>query len=733
MTDRPPVDPHQVWHDEPARPRPADRQVAGPRKRKSKGGSASARPRRRWLSVAGYGALAFACLGAAALAFLLIAAPVDIVRDRIIEQVKARTGRDLVVAGPTSLSFFPRLAVSLSDVSLSAPEGMEAAPTLVVPALDVEVRFWSLLMRQVALDRVTLNRPTVELSVDAQGRRSWESDGARSRSPRPALSVPGTDARQPPGEPSRADESRAAAAFSRLGLASIRITDATVHYRDQKSGSHTEIKSLDLTLTANDIAGPLEISGGMAWRGARITLAGTASPLRALLADQPAQLALKVSGAPFEAAYEGTLALGAGVSLDGMLNLKAPSAQALADWLGKSLPKGADSDALTLSAQIKTERGRTTLTTLDAGLGANTMAGSLTLETGQGRSRISGNLQVSELDFGRLLLRPGRSAAAAPDAPPSAAPPPVPVKQADSKSWSDDPINLPVLGLLDAKLAVTAGRIIYKDVRTGRGRLSVALEGGLATVTLEDIELYTGRARGILTLDGTGEVLVTGANLKLDGVAIRPLLTDTLRFPWLEGRGSITLALAGQGLSERQIVETLNGKIEVTTANGAITGIDAGKIVRSLQQGRVPNLNPTPDDKTPFRELAGSFTVVNGVAKNQDLRLVSTHLQLNGEGTLDLGPRQIDYTVRAKVGSGAPEPGAVVNVGSLEVPVGIVGPWERPTFTIKGQEQLTGALKQIGKNLKSQDVKDAIKGLLRGDGEKRVRPRDVLEKLLKKE
>ena len=62
-----------------------------------------------------------------------------------------------------------------------------------------------------------------------------------------------------------------------------------------------------------------------------------------------------------------------------------------------------------------------------------------------------------------------------------------------------------------------------------------------------------------------------------------------------------------------------------------------------------------------------------------------------------------------------------------------MGPWERPNFGIKGQEELSGTLKQIGKNLKSQDVRDALKGLLQGDGEKRVKPRELLDKLLKKD
>ena len=51
-----------------------------------------------------------------------------------------------------------------------------------------------------------------------------------------------------------------------------------------------------------------------------------------------------------------------------------------------------------------------------------------------------------------------------------------------------------------------------------------------------------------------------------------------------------------------------------------------------------------------------------------------------------------------------------------------------------GQEQILEAVKEIGKNLKSDEVKEALKGLLGGgDGEKKVKPRDILEKLFKKQ
>ena len=142
-----------------------------------------------------------------------------------------------------------------------------------------------------------------------------------------------------------------------------------------------------------------------------------------------------------------------------------------------------------------------------------------------------------------------------------------------------------------------------------------------------------------------------------------------------------------------------------------------------------------PGEKTPFSELAGTFTIANGVADNQDLRLVSTNLRVTGAGSFNLPARSLDYTVRPKIANlNATTERAVINLSNVEIPVRIEGPWEKPNISVAGQEQILEAMKQIGKSLKSQEVEDAIKGLLGGgDGQQKVKPRDILEKLFKKQ
>src|SRR5262245_25978574 len=140
------------------------------------------RPRQgtRALRVAAYAGLGLGCVLIGAITFLIVAAPVELARDRLIEQVKAHTGRDLVVSGPTSLVVFPRLALSLADVALAAPPGMGGEPTLAVKTLEAEVSLAALLTGQAGLGRLILVRPKIELRVDAQGRRSWDFAGLGS-------------------------------------------------------------------------------------------------------------------------------------------------------------------------------------------------------------------------------------------------------------------------------------------------------------------------------------------------------------------------------------------------------------------------------------------------------------------------------------------------------------------------------------------------------------------------
>lgn len=734
MTDQRTPDPGELWQQEASEAARAPRPRPKPARARQGAPQRGRRKRASWRSVAGYGALALLCLCLGAVAFLVVAAPLHLIRDRVVEHLRERAGRELVVAGGTSVSLFPKVTVALGDVSLAAPQDMPGEPTLSVGALEVEVGYWSLLTGRPKAQRVVLHRPVIELAIDGEGRRSW--DFAVSKQPR-------AGADEAPQAKEDAGSGPVAGKIPRVpDIGEVRIIDGTVRYRNARSGARYELTGLALNASGDGASGRLRIEGSAAWRGERVAFSGRASPGSALAVGRPAQLALTLRAAALEASYEGSLVVAGGTQVEGKVSLKSPSLRALRAWLSKASPGEGEADPVTATALVTAREGHVAVSSLDLTVASSSARGIFDVEVRDGRPHVSGKLMVTDLDMGSLLVRPVKAARGeTPPARSQAVPPPasIPPEVAPRKGrgWRDDPIDLALLRLADADIALSVGRLAYKDLAAGPGRLSLAMKGGVTNINLETIELYGGRGKGVVMLDATGEVPVVSANLALVSVSMPGLLGDALSLEWLDGRGNVTLALAGQGQTERQIVEGLNGNLDLAVADGAMVGADVGKIIGRLQQGRFTNLTPAPGDRTPFSELSARFEIVNGTATSRDMRLVSTHVKLDGEGTFALGERQMNCELRAKISGAKRGDGAALNVGSLELPITISGPWERPTYGVKGQEQILDTVKQIGKRFKSKDVDETIRGLIGGDKEERAKAREkgreLLEKFLKKD
>src|SRR5262245_15598379 len=704
------------------------------------------RRRRRWPALAGYVLLAFACVLVTALTFLVIAAPVDFVREQLVQQVKAHSGRDLVIAGPTSISLFPQVSVHLGEVSLSEPPGMGGGVLLSAETFAIDVPLMALLSRQFAVKRLLLVRPTIALRVDAEGRRNWAFAAPTSAAAATAAGDAGAP-RAPAAEPSAhaTREAGVRSAIDRLRLENVEIRDGTLRYHDERRGAPKEVKAIDLKLSLADPDGPLLSKGSLAWNGEKVTFDGKISPARALFLGERGRIALTLSSPLFETSYDGTLALSQDASLDGKARLKAASLKALVQWLDRHAAAG-DAGAVGWAAGLGLGRGRWRLQGAAGNRGRSPLPGSLELETERPRPSLSGALRASELDLGRLLLR-GPVGAADANASAEAAPAPTgapaatatPSKRRAGRGvWSEAPIDFAILRLADADLTLVVDRLRYRELETGQSELGLSLKDSVAALTLKDSLLYGGRGRGVLTFDGSGAEPATSADLVLDNVSYRPLLKDALGLEWLTGRGKMTLSLAGKGESERKIIETLKGKAELAIGNGEFSGIDIAKILRAIEQAHCHRLEVAPQDKTPFSELAGTFLINNGVAETQDLRLVGPYMRVSGSGSSNLIERSADFSVRLKFAETAPSEGAVIKVSNLEIPMHVAGPWERLVFKpdLKGiatSEQANEAIRQIGKNLNSPEVREAVKGLLSGDPQQRPKAKELLEKLLKKQ
>lgn len=699
-------------------------------------------------------------LAGGGVAFLLYAMPTDFIRDQMVAQVKAKTGRDLKIAGPTSFTIYPSIGLSMKDVSLSAPPGMASKPLVTMASLDASVRLMPLLKREIELERLILRQPMFNLEVDKQGKKSWDFAGLEAAAlvRLAQAGAPASDA--PGGLPSDVPPQSAAPAaaapqmsperlkgLEQIRLGDVRIENGALRYADARSGSSQEAKAINMRLGMTAISQPLDAEGDLVWKGQKIDFDSKVTSVKLILEDRPAKVALNLKSAPLAATFDGSVSMKDALDAEGALTATSPSARALAKWLGSAVPASRGFGPLEIKGQIRATGKSVTFSNADVGLDGAKATGQVSVETAGERPYVKANLKLSVLDLNTYLG--GGAAAAAEPAPAKAQPakaaggadgagksgatsiddlleadkPGPKVKgYAKRAGWSNEAIDLDGLGAIDADAKLVVGKLLYDEIKIGQSQLQVALKNRVLKTTFDEIQLYKGKGRGFLTVDGTQPKTASiGANLMVEGVEALPFLKDAADLDWLSGTGKVTLAVAGQGASQKKIIETLNGKSEVVFANGAIVGINVPGMVRSISQGKLGGLKSSPSEKTDFSEMSATFNIANGIAQNQDLKLVSPLLRVTGAGNVSLPARQVDYTIKPKLVADLQGQGGNDKLAGLEIPVRVKGPWEKLDYTpelggiLKDPNKALDAVKEIGKQFKGKDAGEIVKGLLGGN------------------
>ena len=775
--DRPEDRPRTLGHAaqrqqvRPMPPRPAYAPNLPPVGRTSRSES---EPRRgRWFGRIAIGLGALVLISSATVATLLYSPPIGLIRDQIIAQVKAKTGRDLIIAGPTALTFSSGLALSMRDLTLSGPPGMTADALATIGELTANVKLWPLLWGQISVDSLIVRQPVFTLRVDGKGKRNWDF---AELTPAPLLqyaqAAPAKDAHLPdavkdfvnnasdPDNPSPQVKAKLAR-LEDLTLGDVRIEDGTVRYRDDRSGSSTVVTQLETKIALATLASPLDAAGKLTYLGQPLAFTVKLASPKAIIEDRPAKLALMVSGAPVEFKYNGTLTARSTIDVDGNVTAKAASLRTLTAWLGHALPASDGYGPISYTGTLKAAASALSLNVETATLDGATASGTVSIDTATTRPRVNANLKISELDLNRYTLAAGKTLPTTqqPVTPPQAAtgaksiedlinggttaPSSGPQVKGYTKraGWSQDRIELAGLGVidLDAKLAI--GKLLYRELKIGSSLVTIALKNKVLKANFDDVQLYDGRGRGFISIDANAQPPVAGGNMSVDGVAAAAILKDLAGFERLSGSARMTVALGAQGNSEADLVATANGKADLAFTNGAIVGYNIPAVVRGLMQGKLNGFDQPTNDKTDFSDLTASFTIANGVATNQDMKLTGAVLQATGSGQIQLPAQTLDYTVNPKV-SLPGQSGLSSALAGIDVPLRISGPWAKPqvgmsSVGIANAPKTLEAVKEIGRQLKNnekvKEIGSALKGLLK-DNPDGTKPdaKSIIDKLLKK-
>jgi AsmA protein len=617
-------------------------------------------------------------IGLAVVIVLVIAAaiavpffiPLDTYKGKIVALVKSETGRDLKIAGPVHFSLFPSVALEANDVSLSNPAGAASPNMVQLKTLDVDLKLIPLLHGGLEISQFKLVQPVIALEIDKQGKPSWAFTPAAPAGPAPPAAQQAA-----PSTPATSDSG---ASFSAISLGDVSIVDGQASYLDQRTGEKKQLTGINMKLSLPSLDQPFAAKGEAVWDGEKATLTLQIDKPGTVQRGGSSPVAMTFAANPINFAFKGDTTGVALSKLTGGIDLSIPSVRGLAKWAGVAFdPPGTGFGPMTLSGKIDKQGEKIAFSNAVITFDAIKATGALSVDTGGAKPVLAGRLDVDKLDANPYLPsenKSGSSAAASSSSSSSSAPAtgsgaggaaPA-ASSAKSSGWSDAPIDMSPLKLANADFDLSANSILYRKIQIGKSALALHLKDGRFEADLSQIALYQGKGQGKLTADGSGATPAIAMNFDLSGVAIQPLAKDAADFDKLSGTGSVVMDVTGHGKSQREIISSLGGKGSLNLANGKIEGVNLIAFVKNTASALTGAIGGS--NATDFGALTGTYTISNGILKNNDLKLTSPEVPMTGAGTVDLPQRQVNYRLTPNV------------AGVLAVPVDVSGPWDNLSY-----------------------------------------------------
>ena len=388
-------------------------------------------------------------------------------------------------------------------------------------------------------------------------------------------------------------------------------------------------------------------------------------------------LSAEVAGAALQVAGKLNTPLAApSYSVD--VNLDHPSAETLVETLAGGGLDGATLGALRLAATVSGNQTATDIADIDAEVGDSRVSGGVFLRLDQEPPAISADLRASVLDLAWL----GGGLAAAGEAEDSgdAVTAPEDVMPGPGR-WSDEAFDFAVLDRLSGTLALDADTLRLGAYRIEQATLDLAAADGTLTVRSLRGRLFDGSLEADGSLTGGSEPSGRAA-FRLGDADIGAALLEAAGVDAISGKATIEGDIALRGRTAREMIGNLTGRVDITSREGAIDGVDLPAI--SNQIGALAELDTLVDipsfldqaeqslssGRTALLSLDGAIVVQDGQARIESFRIVADGATGDIAGTADLPAWQVDLAAAFRL---------VAHPEAPPVGVRLEGPIEKPS------------------------------------------------------
>ncbi|MDP1637130.1 MAG: AsmA family protein [Candidatus Nitrotoga sp.] len=536
-------------------------------------------------------------------------------RGPIERMATEKTGRQLVINGDLSAHLaWPHPSFRAERITFANPPWAKEKQMVAVDGVEFTIDLPALLMKNVVLPEVRLERPVVFLEQTADGRKNWLLDRDQK------------------------DED------SRIHIDHILLDNGRFSYDDpvKKISIQSEISTQGQKDGLAKASIVFNAKGQ--YQGLPLAVHGTGGPVLALRDEaMPYPLKIDATIGHTAAQADGTITGLTKISaIDLNLVLRGDSLADLFPLIGIVLP---ETPAYSTKGRLMHSARKWRYENFGGKTGKSDIAGTLQVDTGGKRPFMQGELVSTILDLADLGPLIGAKQGSLAEAAKQPAPSPGQTAiSAKARVLPDEPFNTDRWSTMDADVKLRA-KSIHRAKALPIEDLVVHLKLQDSVLTLNPLNfgLAGGDLVAVVSLDGQKDPIRAQAK-----VQAKKLLLGKL-FPTVDLSGSSigqingAFDLTGEGNSVAHMLATSNGKLGLVIAGGEISnemveiiGLDLWEWLRFKVKG---------DEPTQIRCGVADFSVKNGVMATNALVLDTMDTNIRGTGTIDFGKETLDLTL----------------------------------------------------------------------------------------
>lgn len=537
-------------------------------------------------------------------------------KDDIVQAVESRIGRKISIEGKMYMgySLVPTVVIehaSLGNVSWGTRKAM-----LKVRRFEAGLDLLPLLDGEIRINHFVLLQPELYLETNRRGRGNWILTPSAPATVRP-------------------EEKNSAVPLPSFDVNRILLEDATVSYRDGRTGIVRTLQIPRLNLAAKGSDAPGKLKMGAEYKKISVRLKGTIGPLNTLLQNRPYNVKLRGQVDGVDIALAGRLqhpleAKGITASLRlGMYSLSS-----LSDLIHMPLPHVGPVTVTASLTDVPDQRGVYQLQPFGLRLDRNDINGTVRLDLNGSRPVVKGFLASRRLD-----LRPFQT-------------------RHSKRLFSGKLLPRGMLRKLEADMDFKVGEVIIRHLTLQDMRLGLQLHGGRLRLSPLKAKLANGKLSGVVLAKGRTRFRTVDvyANLRVKGM--KPGLLPKLKGKIRGGSTDISLTASGRGASVAAVMAGLNGDFLARVGKGKVQSNSLEKAGGDLIMHTLALLSPEKNKDAMSDLQCGviAFHVNKGLASSKKgIAMETTGINAVGGGTVNLATEELDLGLHpyARKGLGA--------------------------------------------------------------------------------